>query len=70
MDSVAHVEYGDTPGSFTKWLNTYAQLDTLGITAEELWEQRNSLLHLSNLGSRKVRAGKVRSLKALLAIMI
>ena len=62
MDSVAHIEYGDVPGSFAKWLNTYAHLDSLEITAEELWEQRNSLLHMSNLDSRKVRAGKVRSL--------
>ena len=62
IDSVAHIEYGDVSGGFTKWLDTYAELDKLGITAEELWEQRNSLLHMSNLSSRKVRSGAVRSL--------
>lgn len=62
IDSVAHIEYGDTPGSFTKWLATYAHLDKIGITPDELWEQRNSLLHMSNLNSRKVRSGSVRSL--------
>lgn len=64
IDSVAHIEYGDMPASFIKWLTTYARLDKLGITPEELWEQRNSLLHMSNLSSRKVRAGSVRSLVA------
>jgi len=62
IDSVAYIEYGDTPGSFNKWLATYANLGKLGITPEELWEQRNSLLHMSNLNSRKVQAGLVRPL--------
>ena len=62
IDSVAHIEYRDISGSFVKWLNTYAKLDSLGITAEELWEQRNSLLHMSNVNSRKVRSGSVRAL--------
>lgn len=34
----------------------------LGITAEELWEHRNSLLHMTNLDARKVVAGRVRRL--------
>jgi len=62
IDSVSHIEYGDAAGSFVRWLDKYAKLDSLGITSEELWEQRNSLLHMSNLDSRKVRAGKVRAL--------
>jgi hypothetical protein len=37
-------------------------LPTLSITADELWEHRNSLLHMSNLDSRKVLSGKARRL--------
>jgi hypothetical protein len=62
IDSVSYIEYGDVPNSFIKWLDEYAELDKLGITANELWEQRNSLLHMSNLDSRKVRSGSVRRL--------
>lgn len=63
IDSLAHVEYVDTKACpFIDWLRSYAQLDGLGITAEELWEHRNSLLHMSNLDSRRVRAGATRRL--------
>lgn len=62
IDSLSHVEYGDVPGGFARWLNAYADLPKLGVTADELWEHRNSLLHMSNLDSRKVQAGKVRRL--------
>lgn len=64
VDSVSHIEYGDIPGSFSQWLNKYSNLSKIGITAEELWEHRNSLLHMSNLDSRKVRSGSVRRLVA------
>lgn len=66
IDSVSFVQFGEIPGenAFVKWLNTYANLSPLGITAEELWEHRNSLLHMSNLDSRKVLSGKVRRLVA------
>jgi hypothetical protein len=64
IDSVGYVEFGDAPSTFAKWLDTYAELTPLGITAEELWEHRNSLLHMSNLDSRKVRAVNVRRLVA------
>lgn len=63
IDSISFVEYGDIKeNTFTKWLDTYSTIDSLGITAEELWEHRNSLLHMSNLQSRKVASGKVRAL--------
>lgn len=63
IDSVSFVEYGDIKeNSFMKWLKTYSDIEKLGITAEELWEHRNSLLHMSSLTSRKVASGKVRSL--------
>ncbi|MBE7564452.1 hypothetical protein H7F10_16360 [Acidithiobacillus sp. HP-6] len=64
IDSIAFVEYGDIPdeNAFVKWLNRYADLSALGITADELWEHRNSLLHMSNLDSRKVLSGRTRRL--------
>jgi len=63
IDSIGFVEYGNLKeNTFIKWLNEFAQIDRLGITAEELWEHRNSLLHMSNLDSRKVVSGKVRRL--------
>jgi hypothetical protein len=63
IDSISFIEYGDIgENTFIKWLNTYSKINCLGITAEELWEHRNSLLHMSNLQSRKVAKGKVRAL--------
>jgi hypothetical protein len=63
VDSMGFIEYGNSDGNtFIRWLESYADLRQLGITAGELWEQRNSLLHMSNLDSRKVLAGKVRRL--------
>jgi hypothetical protein len=65
IDSIAYVEYGDIKENvFVKWLNAYADLSEVGISADELWEHRNSLLHMSNLDSRKVLSGKVRRLVA------
>lgn len=62
VDSISYVEFGDVSGGFIRWLNDYTNLSAVGITAEELWEQRNSLLHMSNLDSRKVKSGGVRRL--------
>lgn len=66
IDSIAFVEFGEVRGEniFVNWLNKYADLPSIGITPEELWEHRNSLLHMSNLDSRKVLSGKVRRLVA------
>lgn len=64
IDSIGYVEFGDKDATFIKWLNCYAKLEPLGITAEELWEHRNGLLHMSNLRSRKVASGDVRPLVA------
>lgn len=58
VDTVSYLEFGDTPNSFVRWLETYAAIDRLGITEQQLWEHRNSVLHMSNLDSRKVLAGK------------
>ena len=63
IDSIGYIEFGDVgDNTFLKWLNEYTQIEKLGITAEELWEHRNSLLHMSNLYSRKVSKGKIRAL--------
>lgn len=59
IDTLAFVEHGDSPGNFTQWVASYVDLEPLGISADELWEFRNSVLHMTNLSSRKVSAGKV-----------
>jgi hypothetical protein len=66
IDSLAYVEFGDDGGRkgnrpvFCRWLDTYVDLSPIGITAEELWELRNGLLHMSNLHSSQVRRKAVR----------
>lgn len=59
IDTLAFVEYGDVSGNFSKWVTAHVDLGPLGISADELWEFRNSILHMTNLSSRKVIAGKV-----------
>jgi hypothetical protein len=59
IDTVGFVDAGDVPNNFKLWLDNYTDLTSLGINSEELWEFRSSLLHMSNLSSRKVLAGKV-----------
>lgn len=59
IDTLAFVEYGNKSGNFSKWLDTYADLFSCGITQDELWEFRNSVLHMTNLASKKVIAGTV-----------
>ena len=71
IDSVSFIEYGEIKvNTFIKWLNVYSNIDELGITAEELWEHRNSLLHMSNLRSRKVAQGKVRALVSYVGVLL
>jgi hypothetical protein len=59
IDTMAFIEHGDTSGNFKKWLENFVDLAPLGINIEELWEFRNSIVHMTNLSSRKVIAGKV-----------
>lgn len=59
IDTIAYLEYGDKPGNFQQFLDRYADLGSIGITASELWELRNSILHMTNAESRKVISGKV-----------
>jgi len=58
IDTVSYLEFGDNSEGFALWLKTYASIEKLGITGQQLWEHRNSVLHMSNLDSRKVLAGK------------
>ncbi len=58
IDTMAFLEYGDANGNFVSWLDEFADLTPLQITASQLWELRNSILHMSNLDSRKVLTGK------------
>jgi len=62
IDSIAFIEFGDVNGkpAFVRWLEAYADLAEVSVTAEELWELRNGLLHMTSLSSRKVTAQKVR----------
>jgi hypothetical protein len=62
IDTLAFVEHGDVRGNFTDWVDTYVDLKPIGISALEVWEFRNSILHMTNLASRQVLAGKVSSI--------
>ena len=59
IDTLAFVEYGpNVRDGFTRWLDEYCDLGSLGLRSQELWELRNSLIHMTNLDSRRVHAGK------------
>ncbi|MBO9682331.1 MAG: hypothetical protein J7502_06635 [Flavisolibacter sp.] len=62
LDTMAYLEYGDSTRNFQTWLDTYTDIDKLNITSDELKEFRNSLLHMTNLDSRKVQLKKVKRL--------
>jgi hypothetical protein len=63
IDTMAFVSTGrSNPGSFKQWLTKFVELEGVGVTAEELWEHRNSVLHLSTYESIKVQEGRVRKL--------
>jgi hypothetical protein len=44
---------------FKEWINNYVDLSVVGVTADELWEHRNALLHMTTLDSRKVKQGRI-----------
>ena len=62
IDTIAFLEFDDTQRNFQKWLDQYVDLSDLQIVSDELWEMRNSLLHMTNVDSRKVRKGDVQRL--------
>ena len=58
IDTLGFIEYGpDGRNCFASWLDAYCDLGAVGVTSGELWELRNSLIHMTNLDSRKVRSG-------------
>jgi hypothetical protein len=59
IDTLGYLAYGDDRAAFRLWLHKYADVTALGVTADELWEHRNGLLHSGGLNSMKVRKGKI-----------
>lgn len=59
IDTLAFIEFGDERNNFASWLDDYVDLAPVGVTSTELWEFRNSIVHMTNLSSRAVLAGKV-----------
>src|SRR5690554_5333724 len=59
IDSFAFLEYGDSKNIFKNWIDTYCNIKDVGINSDELWEYRNSLLHMTNNKSRKVNKNQV-----------
>ena len=60
VDTMAYVDCGDSNSkNFKIWLARYVDLTTVGISADELWEHRNALLHMTTYDSRKVESGVV-----------
>jgi hypothetical protein len=59
IDTAAFLDMGDEKGNFAQWLDSYADLSQVGVSGQELWEYRNSLLHMTNINSRAVQQGRV-----------
>lgn len=61
IDTFGFIEYGPskTRNCFISWLDEYCDLKSLGVTSHELWELRNSIIHMTNLSSYKVTTGFV-----------
>jgi hypothetical protein len=70
IDTISFIEFGDVKDSFIKWLNSYSSIERLGITKNQLWEHRNSILHMSNLDSRKVLSGKEKRISFCVALKV
>ena len=63
IDTMSFVSTGrSSPGNFKKWLGKFVELQRIGVTADEVWEHRNAVLHLSTYESNKVRDGSIRKL--------
>jgi len=69
IDTLGYLDSGDIKGNvFVLWLNNYSSISVeLGVTPEELWEFRNSILHMTNLDSRKVKLGKIKRISFMVA---
>ena len=53
IDTLGFIEFGDVDSCFINWLKGFCALEELGVTAEELWELRNSLLQYDKSGNRE-----------------
>jgi hypothetical protein len=62
IDTIAYLEYGDVKRNFQQWLDTYSEISKVEITSDEVYQLRNSLLHMTNLNSRDVLKKKHRRL--------
>ena len=62
VDSISFIEFGRMGKPFLKWIGTYCDLDPLQVTSTEVWELRNSLIHMTNLESHRVRKGHIKKL--------
>ena len=68
IDTLAFVEFGDVRNNFTDWLDLYCDLKGVGVTAGELWEYRNAVLHMTSLDSRRVLRGDAARIAPYVAI--
>ena len=63
IDTMSFVSTGrSSPGNFKQWLSKFVDLQSIGVNADEIWEHRNAVLHLSTYESNKVRDGSIRKL--------
>lgn len=62
IDTIAYLEYGDVKRNLQQWLDNYSEISELDITSDEVYQLRNSLLHMTNLNSRDVLKKKHRRL--------
>lgn len=62
IDTFSFLEYGDKPNNFKDWIIQFCDLSALNINESELWEYRNSVLHMTNSYSRRVIDKKVSQL--------
>ena len=59
IDTFAFLCFGDQKDIFKKWLDKYTTIEDLKVSSDELWELRNSLIHMTNYDSRKNINGDV-----------
>jgi len=62
IDTFAFIEFGDVKDNFKNWLIKYCNLLNVKVTEDQLWELRNSILHMTNSRSRKVMQNNVERL--------
>lgn len=62
IDTFGFIEFGAQNNSFIQWLDEYGDLRSINVTSREIWELRNSLLHMTNLDSYRVQSGSVERL--------